>query len=364
MPIATDIQIDVINRGIYRIASTIRNTIPEYSFGQSILLGGLGHSTSEIYIGYDVLTDRLMEPKQTVRGAEPNRRDMDDGFDENKVRSMYFADEMPVNLREAENRVPGEPLDANWSVNTRLAVIAARKRDAWLRGRNRKLEKVSWELLRTGGFSDYTGAVQSFDIDDGMLALDGSRTYTDLIGTLINACQKVTEHGGVVNRVIFNPTDWARIVTTDAFQKLADTRNYDGFRVSALAPQSPEERSANKGVMYSGAILVPGYGLVDVYTYNGFYTDDEGTTTYYLPQGQALVCSNDPIGYIGYCGIYAEDPNSGLPDRIAQPVRARLYTDFRGDFGSAYIQCQSAPCPMITEPNRYGIIKNIPASVA
>lgn len=348
----SDFDFNVINRGIYGTPVIIRNTIPKYNFGLTSLFGGPSKSTAQSFLVYNSDEEDVIIPGEGRRWADPNRRDYSPDFMENKILSLYFADEIPFNLQKAENRVPPETdLAHPWTVRERLIWLAADARDKWLLGLNQTLEKTVWSLAFTGKFQPKGEEEQVFPLENTLLALDGSAFYSDILGTLQSACDAVRKHGGNPTRIILNPVDWSTLIGTDEFQRLCDIRHYSTFVVDT-------PRMLSEGAYAVGTVSVPGYGNLEVVTYTGDYAEGS-SRTYYLPRGKAILCDGN-IGFVGHCGVRVKEGNT--TNLVGLDHRTILYTVDRGDYSDTVLQAQSAPCPMLTAFNRYGVITGIPAT--
>lgn len=348
----TSINYDVINRGAYKVNHVLRTPATVYEFGQSVLFQP-GVSTHEDFTTYNYAAGGITLPHEALRGTDPNRRSYGHSFDENHIASIYLFDEFVFNLQAAEHRVEGETdLTKPWSVDQRLIYLVAKAREEWQLGQKIVVEKAVWDAILTGKFSTLNGGDQVFPLSDDLLGLSGANLYTKPIETIVDACTAILNKGGAMpTSIVFNPGDWTRLIGTDKFTKLLDNRRILDNEVGSDAANV-------NGLARVGYINVPGFGTLTAYTYIGSY-DDDGDRTYFLPQGSALL-HNGAIGRLDHCGVYVN--NGMVQEKVGVDVYAHLYKRDRGVLVDTMIQMQSAPCPVVTAIDRYGVITGIPAS--
>lgn len=343
----TSIDYDVINRGAYRINAVIRNSVPVARFGQRVLFGATARSTSDDFMTYNYAKHGVVLPQEVLRGADPNRRNYGQSFDENHIASAYFFDEFAFNIQNAEHRVEGETdLTRPWSVEQRLMYLVAASGQEWELGLDAKIEELVWDIIFTGKFSVRNGGEQAFPVDDSLLGISGANLATDPAKTLSDACLKLLGKGARITEIIFNPEDWARLLSKEPFYQMLDNRRFFGSTVESEAVDED-------GYAVVGFINIPGIGTTKCATYAGL--DTEGN--YHLPKGSAVL-HNGPIGFIGNCGVYVNLGNVQGKEGIKRYTF--LYPHARGALVDSMVQHQSAPCPVLTAIDRYGVMTSIP----
>ena len=347
MPTATTINYDVVNRGVYKLQSVIRKEYPVFTYGQDVLFGGPKQSTAEDFISYNYSENGVIIPKEALRGGDPNRRNYGSSFDENHIASLFFFDELVFNAKKAENRVAGETdLTKPWTIEQRLIYLVSEAQDGWMAGVKKGIEKAVWDVILTGKFTTRNDGEQAYPVSDELLGISGANLITNPTGTLKDACLKLIHEGISPARIIFNPTDWDKLINSDKFLKLLDNRNYMGSTV--------ESSQISNGAALVGVLNVPAVGRVNAYTYAGV---DDGT--YYLPQGKAVVLGHNPIGSVCNCGVYV---NMGdFQGKAGLESYAYLWGKSAGVMVDTMLQLEAAPCPLLTAINGYGVITGIPA---
>lgn len=344
---------DVINQGLYQVQSVTKNTDPVFTYGQDFLFGEPARSTREDFQTFDYSKRGLIIPEEAKRGADPNRRNYGHSFDETHIASLFFFDEFPFNEEIAKTRCDGEnDLLHPWTVDKRILYHMAKARDMWRLGRAAVVEKVCWNAVLEGHFEARNGGEQVFPIYNNLLNLAGANLFKDPLKTIKDACMEVIKNGVTPRYIIFNTNDWINLLASDKFSKLLDNRRMD--------IGSAKSTDINNGAATVGVLNIPGVGFMTAITYAGGIKENNEWKDY-LPQGKAVICAGS-IGYVGNCGIPVRLGNvqgkEGLKDfAYAYAPETGLQVDTK-------LQLTSAPCPVITGINHYGVITGIPATVS
>lgn len=344
--------IDVVKQGLYQIPVKVKTGDANYRYLQDVLFGLPSVSSNGDYIVMDYASRGIQIAKEAVKGADPTRVNYGEGFNEKAIFGLYFNDEDQVSVAQAENRVSmDEPFDQPWDVETRLAYLLAQKRDDIIDSHVQAFEKACATALLTGAFEARNGGTQSFPISSALLSVDGSGMSTNPVKTLTAAVKLLLKKQGArPAQLILNPDDAVTLLTSDAVLKILDNRRIQGNEVRYQAID-------DNGAGFGGTINLPGVGTINVVSYFGGYNDANGNFTYYIPQGAAILAPA-AVGCKGYCGVYVEG-NGTVTGKAAVEHGVNIWAKNENLPGTAHVQVQSAPVPVITAIDRYAVLKGI-----
>lgn len=343
---------NVIKQGIYAQPTPVEMEKNSYKFLQKVLFGLPGKGTHEDFLAMDYRSIGVSLSDVAKKGNDPNRVNYGVPFNEKLIFGAYFNDEDQVDASVGDVRVFNEPLDKPFTPEERIVIAAAEKRDGIKRSQHASLEKICADALKTGKFATKDGE-QSFPITSSLLSQSGANLITKPIETLTSIAKAVRAAGkGNPKMLVMNIEDAATLLSSSAMQKVLDVRRMDAGLIKY-------EQINEEGVSYCGSVNLPGCGSVAIYSYEGLY-DNNGTPTYYIPQGTALFVP-EKVGFIGHCGVYAD-----IPGQASAKIAAEFGEYYWAKDGALphalHIQIQSCPCPMITAIDKYAVITNIPAS--
>ena len=351
MPTAA-IDYNIINRGVYRIATRVVNEDYNYNFLQSVLFGLPSVGTKDDFIVFDYKKIGVRISDEAIKGLDPNRVNYGQDFKEEMIYGQYFFDEDSIGYEEAENRVWGEPIDKPWSVQERLMNICANKRDEMKAVHRMNLEKLCADLLFAGKFTTKAHGEQVFPISNDLLNITGTGFSTDPLKVFAKAIAEVHKHGGMPTAIILNPDNALTLLSNDKFCKMLDNRRIEGNNIEVGPIQS-------NGLEYLGIVSIPGGSRIEVYTYYGRYVTKDGSSSpYYIKENNALVVPRR-IGFIGYTGLLV---NNGIyQGKQALKDYTYVYGKSNGVLVRTFIQEQTAPAPIITAIDKYGVITGLNA---
>lgn len=308
--------------------------------------------TIDDFIKYRFREHGVTLPEEAVRGADPNRVNFGRPFDENLIYGQYYDERFDVNLQSAQHALWQEPIDQPWTPQRRILQILAEGREDMRERFKMMKEKLVSDLIFNAKFPSRQagGADQVFPMTKELLAIDGSTLTTDPFKCLTNAVSLIQAKGHTVRKLIMNPADALTLTASDKWQKSLDNRRILGNVLN------PGQTDAN-GMAYVGTIIALGSGAIEVWTYDGQYTLEDGTTGYYVSKGKAILC-NDTIGRMMYTGILVDD-GSDAQAKAAGREHYVVCTYRDGVRVNTYIEGQCSPCPILDRVDHYGILTGI-----
>lgn len=350
MAINSAANIDLIKQGVYNVPVKTLIEDNKFSFGRNVLFGKASVSSNLDYLVMDYKSRGIPLSDEALKGADPNRVNYGTGFNEKAIFGLYFNNEDQVACDQAENRVSmDEPLDAPWDYNTRMAYLLAEKRDRIILSHDQSFEKACWDTILNGQFTAKNGGVQSFPMTSSFLSVSGANMSTKPMETILAGAKKVLQKSGAkITQLILNPDDAAKILQASAFQGILETRRQYENEVRYKAMEE-------NGAGFCGYINAPGVGTIEVIAYFGGY-DLNGTWTYFLPSGKAVLAPA-AVGAKGYCGVYVND--GMFTGKTAVEHGVHIWALEGALPHTTHVQVQSAPCPMLTEIDRYCVFTSV-----
>lgn len=342
----------IVKHGVYANPTPVTIYKNQNGFLRMVLFGLPSKGTTADVMAIDYRTLGINLSEAAKKGNDPHRVNNGKVFNEKLIYGAYHNDEDEVSADVADNRVFGEPYDNPFTPEERMAIVVAESRDNIKLSQLAATEKDCADVLLTGSYATKDGT-QTFPLSSELLNLSGANLYTKPIETLTAAAKAIRAAGkGMPKMLVMNPDDAANLICSSAMQKVLDVRRLDAGLIK------PDEYN-ELGASYCGSVNVPGCGSVAIYAYAGTYNDN-GTLTYFIPQGKALFVP-EKVGFIGYCGVYAESPNGGSVKIAAE--FGEYYWVKDGSLPHAmHIQIQSCDIPMVTAIDQFGVLTGIPAS--
>ncbi len=345
---------DLLNRALPRIGFRAE-VVPAFPhFLQDVVFGGrdiLGNEGSNI-IGIDYKRIAPGISEEAVFGLDPNRVNYKTGFSEKFLQTAYFFDEDIIDFNDAEARVFGEDLGQNKGNFARILSVTADKRDALIAGQRLALEKLCAEVLLSGK-ATIKGGEQTFPMKSDLLGIAGANLLKKPVETLAGAVKTLhNSNGNAAPRyILMNQTDAINLLTAAEKYLAKDSWN-TGSAVFA-------EYDAN-GVVFDGRLAIPGAGVMEIYHYDGAVAGAD-----LIPQGKAVILPyGGRVGSKGYSRVMSADNQMNIGIGAIAKERTTVFPSGEGDMKVTKIQQQSAPLPIITAIDGYGVITGIPASIA
>ena len=333
---------DALTRGLARVeVKAITGKKPQMGIVNMLLPEGTG--TDQDVVKYSYEDNGTEVPEQAVRGADPTRVNYGTPFNEDYIKGAYFFPEQTLNLAAAQNRLFEEPIDTPWTVEQRELHLTAVVRDKMHRGFEYAKLGLAKSAIFTGKFEAKDGGTQSFPVVANNLKLAGAGLSTDPIKVLSTAMAPIIKAGNRVSRLIVNPVTAATLMASDAWLKLLSAQHVN----TDLDPATVDDG----GMAYIGSIPAAG-ARISLYV---CYSTVDGDT-YFIDDNKAILCG-DVIGRMDYCGVL--QAQGELQAQIPAKELFTVYGENRGALVTTKIQGQTAPCPIITNIDGYGIITSI-----
>lgn len=275
-------------------------------------------------------------------------------------RFSYFAKNANITRETGNTLTFSEHPGTEMSREQRNAEYARQCRDALSAYTDIFEEKLCDDILFNGSVTTTNGGENTFPHDSSLTAAvttawtnTASATPVADISTL---GMKIFKKGGVLpNVILMNPADVEYLTKATT---LTDFYNATQFEAGFIKYGETDIRNM---VAVNGYINVPSLGMVRIMSYAGYYTDEAGTETAYIPKGKALLFRDDGSG-IG-CMNYGpcEWMDSTGPTQITGRRVFSVAATQKGAYGTYEVQMQSAPMPVPVNPNGWGVLTGISA---
>ncbi|MEG9862941.1 MAG: major capsid protein [Flavobacteriales bacterium] len=243
-------------------------------------------------------------------------------------------------------RRPGEPLGGNLSPEQRRLAVVAQLLDEQNKQIVHREEWMAAKILTTGKVVVEGDQYEKQEVDYGRhvkntITVAGKAKWDALdkesrkpIDDLEDWSELCT---GVCDTVIMGRKAWRAFVAFDSVQTLLDTRR--GSLSNAETGPSQVRTAQFKGVV----------GSLKIYVYNGKYKDELRQDQDYMPAGGVLLGNSSYNGIRAYGAILdAEAAAQGVVEASRYPKNW-----FNRDPGVEYLMTQSAPLPIIPDPDAF-----------
>lgn len=281
-----------------------------------------------------------------------------DEHDVKIIRYSYFNMKEQVGPRDANKLFFGEDPLKPYSQKQRLGLALAEKRDKILDAYAMAEEKMCYDALFTGTVTTKNGGKQVFPLLSSMIGFEATKAWNtstikrkDITSDLVKAATLIYDNSGIVpTRLLVSFKDsMLPFYTSDA--------TYVGTTLEKDRILSNEKLQAETGTRYVGTIQTE-FGPLEVLTYLGKYTDASGNTHSLIPDGQAILCGPDPIGYMAYGPVLVAGPEGQelRGGHNLATVYNTLKDGYKQDLG---VVVQSAPMAVIDNLDSYVVIKKI-----
>ena len=347
--------LDLVRKGLPRIAMRSTTAQPVDTFLQSVLFGGISIPGNEKVDGV-VLEYRKYVPgiaDEAIRGQDPKRMNYQSKFNDSYIVPNYYHVVDSVSIEDADARVFGEPLEGNEATVDRVLRRFADKRDAIHDSFVMAKEGMAANAIFNAQIVNKEGT-QALPMTSALLSQSGSNMYSDFLGTIeagFNNTRKKNK-GFRPNALVLNPTYAILLVKALNTAGLLNKMGYD----LAVVKFQPVE---NTGIQVVGSVDTPA-GPLAILAYYG----NDGTNDY-IPNQKAILCNADKggIGAFAYGRVQAFEEGRG-PHYTVEEERYRPFIEGHGDMAHYAIEVQSAPIPVITNLDGYCVFTSIPSSLS
>lgn len=352
------ISLDVIREGLPRIGAEIGVQSPHYTFLTQKVFGGMpipGSPTNGIIeVDYSIYGTSA-EAVESILGADANVVRNDGKFKAALLKPAYYDDKSQLNFNGVAFRALYEGYDfKDKPYEFRAAYALGILRNGIIQMHDNAIEKNAAAALLKGKVTTKDGE-QSMITDSSLLALSGSKLYTDWLGTLAQAGAKIAKKGGRLPKVLLmNQADALNLATVLGSGGFLDAHSWNVAKIYF-------DEYDGDGVTHHFDLLVPGIGSISIVSYLG----SDGTGEDFIPQGSAVLLPDAPIGAMGY-GLILGPSETGpaLPS-----VQRRLVSVFpegaeNDPHHALWVEVQSSALPIVTHLFNYGVITGIPKTIS
>ncbi|WP_296201483.1 major capsid protein [uncultured Hyphomicrobium sp.] len=250
-------------------------------------------------------------------------------------------------------RLPGEAYGGSISPAERLARSVAAKIALHREMIETRWEAMAAEVLLTGKLTikdmDYPRAVVDFERDPNLTievgtvwSNTGAATPLDDIVALADAINTASK-GAVANNLVMRTKTWDSLMKNTAVRDLVnrDKNLSPSTRGLEFGPRSSDKKPVFRGILS---------GQYEIWTYDGYYEDDNGLAKPFIPEGRVIMSDSAGIEGVRYHGAIF-DMEAGLaPIEIFQKSR-ELWNP-----SGQEVLTQSAPMLGVRRPNRSGVL--------
>ena len=350
-----NLNLDLISKGLPKIAMRSTTAQPVDTFLQDILLGGNAISGNTKQDGV-VLEYRKYVPgiaEEALRGQDPTRKNYQSKFNDTYVIPNYYHVRDEVTLEDADVRIFAESLEGDENTLTRVLTRFAEKRDAIHDSFLMAKEAMAANAIFNAQITNNSGT-QALPMSSGLLSQSGSTMYSDFLGTIETGYNNTRKKNKSFrpNALVLNPTYALLLVKALNAAGLLDKMGYD-LAVVKFQPVS------EKGAQVVGSVNTPA-GPLAIIAYYG----NDGTSDY-IPDQKAILCNatKGGIGAFAYGRVQAFEEGRG-PHYVVEQERYKPFVDGQGDMAHFAIEVQSAPIPVITNVDGYCVFTSIPSSLS
>ena len=225
----------------------------------------------------------------------------------------------------------------------------------------RSIEKMRASVLQTGivtlvnGDSiDFKRKAASLKVLAGTAKWDAPAT-ADPIADFTTGMNFLREEGlsaGSTVNAIFGATALSNFLANAKVKELAEFRRIN--RIEINAPQFNEVT----GMVFHGQIAFADY-IANLWTYNDFYEEANGTKTRYIDATNVILLPDDFEGVTAYAGIPAVFGVQGGEGQMIRPVKAEFWAQNYVDQKKKawWFEIASAPLPIPVSIDRMYTIK-------
>lgn len=258
---------------------------------------------TETFVTEEVLVDikkgkRKMAPfvAPRVGGVTVSR----EGYRTEKYTAPRLAPQRPLTIDDVATRLVGENVFSNRTPEQRQQELLATdlqelgemidRREEWMASQALFNGKVI--LKGYAGKSDNSFIEQEIDYDfENEITLSGTDLWTspdaDIYGSIEDARKTCIKKSGVApDTLILGSKAFAAFRSNKKIQELMDLAN---MRMGIIEPSL-----VNEAITYVGKL--PGLGI-EIYTYDDWYVDDDGTELPYIPEKKALLAKRSFGGF-------------------------------------------------------------------
>lgn len=344
--------IDIISKGLPKGVARIETEVPRGTFLQDVIFGAgtvMGNDKSD-KVEFDWRKGTAIAlPEESIRGQEATRVNYRTGFNADVVTPNYYNRKDEVTLEDADTRVFGEEITEGNAGQMRVMRAFAEKTQALRAEAVVAKETMCKDAIFNASVTNASGS-QTYPMTSSLLSISGANLYTAPMKTITDAYKAIRAKNKafVAKALIMNLDDAINLVNSTAVK--------DYVKKTEMNLAEVVFKKAYEGVVSMGMLSTPAGNLAIL-----AYVDVDPSGNAYIPQGKAILYG-DKIGKMAYGRLKAADAN-GMPHYIVATERMVAYKSGEGDDAHMGVQFQTAPLPLITNIDGYGVLTSIPSSL-
>lgn len=313
----------------YEISDDVTTFLQNEFFGKEVI-----RTNDKIEIEFEKFESKIL--KYSVKGSAPNIIDI--GERGGRIFEIpQISVSFPVNADQGDYRMVGEiPYNSNLTPADRLLKSITQAEIKLSRMFTRTREKQCADLLLNGKiempeYSDGKLVSKRVATFDKTVRVDVSQKWdsatTDIYEQLWQYGTDLRKDTAKNLKLILGDEAYKHFVKNEGLQKILDLRN---FNIGNFSPADTEKSGKYKGVAYVGRLVVAGVGIIEIYTYNARYYDEElKTNVPYIDPKVALLLPENDLGMYNFGSITVLDENSTGFKTIPAKEYTRYFTDTR-----------------------------------
>jgi hypothetical protein len=328
----------------HELVRTIERLAPVTSYWLDLCFPSVHLSQTE-YIDFDLVDHaRRLAPfvAPTVQGQPMVHR----GHSIRKFKPAYIKPKDPVDPARLLTRSAGELFSAgNQTLAQREDAIVADILNQQRTGIMRRWEWMACRAVADGSIiiegENYPRVSLSFGRDAGntktlTLGARWSETTSTPLEDLEDWMLEVFQRSGYpVKRITFTPSAWKNFVGHASTQNMLETRRGSENMIET-GPSNAAEPAQYRGTLKSAA--------VDLWVYNDFYEDNQGTQVPFLEDGDIVLTAASVDGIRAFGAIMDKKANYE-----SLPIFPKMWE--QEDPSGLFIMSQSAPLMIPARPN-------------
>lgn len=340
-----------------------KRTIAKFSDSVAPKMGLAGFfptvTTSEKQLSIEVQRNRQLIAVDVKRCTDPNLNTFSNFTEKlfvppyyNEAFDMTQCRAYDVTFGEQTNPSPAQAASMIRETNENMVTLRYKIM--------RAIEKMRAQVLQTGivtlvnGDSiDFKRKALSMPVLAGALKWDAPTTCKPLddFKTGMRFLRREGLSTGTIVNAIFGDVAFSNFMNSTQVKEQAEWRNIQ--RVDINMPQFNEAT----GMVFHGQIAAGDF-IINIWAYDDFYEESNGTKTSYIDATNVIMVGNDFVGKTGYAGIPAifNDDDGG---KFIAPVEAEFYVqDYIDQVKKAWMfEIASAPLPIPVSIDRIYTIK-------
>lgn len=333
-------------RGVIQKVLPLRQFFHTRFFPENVLF-----ATETVSIEYARGTRKLAAYTSPRFGGVMDTRE---GYEVRTYHTPYLLPMRVITNDTLAQKVLGEqPYNSGMTPEDRAAQIAA---DDIMELQDRIMRREEYMCARCiqDGALEVKGPGVNDVVDYGFTGIEVTQSgdkWTagyDLIGKLSGTAQAMRKNGTNPDMLILGSAAANAFLSNSKVSKIMDMRQVD---MGAINPRDLED-----GVMYIGRLAVPGF-VGDIYSYDEYYTDDDGTEKPLVDPSTAVLISSRARNSMLYGAVTYIDVKTG--EYVTEMNQYVPYTNYSVNPPVKEIYLASRPLPMPKDLDSWRVLKEV-----